>query len=287
LEAKTQFTEARKIVDSLGKKFAHYLPQAYYMLPCKVELGEKFNARLDIVNVSLNSYSLTTVEGLFSSDFYVSAMQPSLKMQDGSVDVENEEIRPFEDKAITFSLHPTKAGTFDLNPQVIYLDGPEEKVLSLKRVRIIVQPKRTPELRLEQLQTTISSSEPSTPQAATPANQPQIDFEFKTEPAKKAFDYLTGSFVLDYMKRRLPLEWSGWRTLMEIAKHAGVSRHSVYGDGRSRGRAISELEHRGLVETRIFPKERGRGGKITKVRIFYERETVKRRIDQEISMPSR
>jgi len=287
LEAKTQFKEARKIVDSLGKRFAHCLPQAYYMLPRKVELGEKFNARLDIVNVSLNSYSLTKVEGLFCSDFHVFAMQPGFKMQNGSVDMENEGIGPFEDKAITFCLQAMKAGAFDLNPQVIYVNGSDEKVLSLERVRISVQPKRTPELRLEQFQTTISSRELSTPQATNPATQLQIDFEFKTESAKNAFDYLIGSFVLDYMKRRLPLEWSGWRTLMEIVKHAGVSRHSIYGDGRCRGRAISELEHRGLVETRIFPKERGRGGKITKVRIFYERETVKRRIDQEISMPTR
>ena len=208
-------------------------------------------------------------------------------MQDGSIDMENEEIKPFKDQAITFSLHATKAGIFDLNPRVIYADGSEEKMLMPKRARIVVQPKRISELRLEQHQTTIFGSELSTPQATNPANQLQIDFEFKTEPAKKAFDYLIDSFVLDYMKRRLPLEWSGWRTLMEIVKHASVSRHSIYGDGRSRGRAISELEHRGLVETRIFPKERGRGGKIMKARIFYERETVKRRIDQEISIPSR
>ncbi len=74
---------------------------------------------------------------------------------------------------------------------------------------------------------------------------------------------------------------------MEIAKHAKVSRHSLYGDGSSRGRAISELEHRGFVEARIFPKERGRGGKISKFRVFYEKEIVKRRIDQDISNPSR
>ncbi len=74
---------------------------------------------------------------------------------------------------------------------------------------------------------------------------------------------------------------------MEIAKQAKVSRHSLYGDGSSRGRAISELEQRGFVEARIFPKERGRGGKISKFRVFYEKEIVKRRIDQEISNPSR
>jgi len=66
-----------------------------------------------------------------------------------------------------------------------------------------------------------------------------------------------------------------------------LSRHSVYGDERSRGRAITELESRGLIEARVFPKERGRGGKITKVRIFYEKETIKRHVDQEILNPNR
>ena len=89
------------------------------------------------------------------------------------------------------------------------------------------------------------------------------------------------------MRRRLPLEWSGWRTLMEIVKHTGLSRHSVYGGESSRGLAIVELENRGLIEARVFPKERGRGGKITKVRVFYEKEIIKRRIDQEICNPNR
>jgi hypothetical protein len=74
---------------------------------------------------------------------------------------------------------------------------------------------------------------------------------------------------------------------MEIVKHTGLSRHSLYGDESSRGRAIVELENRGLVEARVFPKERGRGGKITKVRVFYEKEIIKRRIDQEICKPNR
>jgi hypothetical protein len=37
---------------------------------------------------------------------------------------------------------------------------------------------------------------------------------------------------------------------------------------------------RGLVETRIFPGERGRGGRILKMRVFYEKETLKRDVDQ-------
>ena len=280
LEANTQFEEARKIVDSLGKKFAHCPLQAYYTLPCKVEVGERFSGRLDIINVATNPRLLVKVDGLFTYDFYVSDTQPDLKVIDGSIKMEKKEISSFKDQAITFSLQATKAGTFTLSPRVIYKDETEElKILTPKQIRITVQPKRTLELKPEKLQTAISGNDPSALQLEKIPNQQQIDFEFKTESAKKTFDYLTGSFVLDYMRRRLPLEWSGWRTLVEIADSAKVSYRSLYGDRGYRGRVMTELEKRGLIEARVFPKERGRGGRILKVRISYDREVVKRHID--------
>lgn len=69
---------------------------------------------------------------------------------------------------------------------------------------------------------------------------------------------------------------------MEIVKRGKVPRSSVYGVGGRLGLAVSELERRGLVETRVFPGERGRGGRILKARIFYEKETIKRCIDKQI-----
>ncbi len=69
---------------------------------------------------------------------------------------------------------------------------------------------------------------------------------------------------------------------MQITKQAKVSKSSVYGARGRRGPAVSELERRGLVETRVFPGERGRGGRILKMRISYEKETIKRHIDQRI-----
>ncbi len=96
------------------------------------------------------------------------------------------------------------------------------------------------------------------------------------------FDYLTKAFVQDYMTRRLFLEKSGWRSLMQVVKNTKISRSSVYGAKGHRGPAISELERRGLVETRVFPGERGRGGKIIKTRIFYEKEIIKRYVDKKV-----
>ena len=278
-EAKIQFEEARKILNSLEKRFAHCLLCAYFVVPRKVEVGKQFNARLDIVNVARKSGSLVKVEGMFTSDFNVSATQPRLRVQGESVEMEKE-IKPFQNQAITFNIHATKAGTFNLNPRVLYIDeAGESRICTIKPVRIKVEPKQINALQTGNLQTFASVSEPSTFEPRELAIQQQIGFEFKTEPAKKAFDYLIGSFVLDYMRRRLPLEWSGWRTLMEIVRNTQITKRSVYGEKNYRGRAISELEKRGLVEARVFPKERGRGGNILKVRVFYDRDVVKRQVD--------
>jgi hypothetical protein len=108
-------------------------------------------------------------------------------------------------------------------------------------------------------------------------------FKFKTEAARLVFDHLVTAFVDDYMKRRLFVDEAGWRSLVQIAKNSHVSFRSVYGNGRQRGSAISELERRGLIEIRIFSGKRGRGGRITKARISYEKETMKRYVDAEVA----
>ena len=69
---------------------------------------------------------------------------------------------------------------------------------------------------------------------------------------------------------------------MEIVRETQITKRSVYGETGYRGRVISELEKRGLVEARVFPKERGRGGKILKVRVSYERDIVKRQVDYKV-----
>jgi hypothetical protein len=128
----------------------------------------------------------------------------------------------------------------------------------------------------EQHETEMAPTEKETIQAP-------LAFKFKTETARLVFDHLINAFIDDYMKRRLFIEEAGWRSLVQIVKNAHVSFRSVYGDGRRRGSAISELERRGLIEMRIFTGKRGRGGRITKARILYERETMKRYVDAHVA----
>ena len=76
------------------------------------------------------------------------------------------------------------------------------------------------------------------------------------------------------------MEKAGWRSLMDLTRGLKLPRSAVYMSGGRKGPALSELEKRGLVEARIFPEERGRGGEITRVRVAYENAIVKRLLDQ-------
>jgi hypothetical protein len=111
--------------------------------------------------------------------------------------------------------------------------------------------------------------------------------EFKSEAAQKAFDFLVKAFVEDYFRRRLPKARSGWRTLMNIVKETPVSHYSMYGSGKHHGYAASELERLGVVESRIFLGERGRGGRVLKLRVEAEKESIKNYVDQYISKGSK
>jgi hypothetical protein len=233
------------------ERFKHPFVEARLMTSDEVTVGDELDVRLDLVNVAKTSGLLVRIEDLIPSAFKVAALPSQYSLKDSSIDMKGRPLEPLKVESIKLTVLATEVGTFSLSPQVIYVDE-------------------------------VGEFRTSRPRPVSIAVGPKLTFEFKTENATSAFNYLISAFVEDYMKRRISLEKSGWRTLMDIMKNAKVSRSSVYAASGARGKAISELERRGLVEARVFPGERGRGGKIVKMRIYYEKETVKRCVDQHI-----
>ena len=128
-------------MDSLGKRFVHSNVQGYFLAPLMVEVGRGFNMRLDIVNVAKSPGVLVRVESVVPADFKVTTTQPHYNIQNGSIEFEKKMINPFTDEAITFALQATKAGVFNLNSQLIYIDDlGETKTCKIKPVNITVQP---------------------------------------------------------------------------------------------------------------------------------------------------
>jgi len=257
LRSKTETTEAKEKKKGIGieavglEKFEHIIIEAQLSAFDDVTVEEEVEIRLDLVNVAEESGLLVRVDDLIPPSFKVISTPPQYSIEDGSINMKGRKIEPLKVETVKLSLRATEPGVFNLSPQVIYVDELGKfRTSKVEPVVITVHPK--------------------------------LAFEFKTKAAQTVFDFLTSSFVEDYMRRRISLEKSGWRTLMQIVKHGNVSKSSVYGGGGLHGRAISELERRGLVEERVFPGERGRGGKIVKIRICYEKETIKRHVDQGI-----
>jgi len=67
-----------------------------------------------------------------------------------------------------------------------------------------------------------------------------------------------------------------------IASALKIPKSQVYGDsryGHTFAKPLEKVVRSGIVEFRVFPGERGRGGNVIKVRMNYEKEPVKRIVD--------
>ena len=107
-------------------------------------------------------------------------------------------------------------------------------------------------------------------------------FDFGSESARQIFENLVDSFIRDYMVKKFVSEKCGWRSVPEISRQTGASLSVLYGKQGGVGSAFEEPIRRGLVETRFFPGERGRGGEIMRFRVAYEKEPIKSYVNQKI-----
>ena len=98
--------------------------------------------------------------------------------------------------------------------------------------------------------------------------------------ARVLFDFLVDAFIEDYMRKRLYIEQSGWRSLVQIADACKIPQGTLYGRSGRYGPSMNELITRGLVELRTFTGHRGRGGSAIKARVAYDREPTKRYVDK-------
>jgi hypothetical protein len=256
-KAKTYRTQAEKIVKKLEKAVDHVDLQASLMAPPKVQVGQSFDLRCDLVNVSRKEGALSKIEALIPQAFDITALPACCTVKDDSVDMQGKRISAFKVESIKLSMLALRSGAHIIKPRITYIDDlGRNRVRKPKPVRVTVVP-----LSLFGRQELVAALD---------------SFEFECEDAREAFSVLISAFVEDYTNGRLPQEQSGWRTLTRIAKVGHISQYSLYGQPNRRGPALSELERKGTIERRWFPGERGRGGKILKLRIAYEKENIRR-----------
>ncbi len=249
---------------------------------------ETFEVRLDIVNVSREHGLLVRVENDLQPGLKVRTLSQRFNNQSKFFDAKEKKLEPFQVTTSKAKLEAAKIGAFNLNLKVVCRDSSGRiQICKPKQHNIIVEEEPC-KVESQDLIATFSSVNPLIQTAENekaskhPAVISDYKFEFVDEISKRAFDYLTSAFIDDYMRRKITQEKAGWRSLMKIVNGGKLPKSSMYGSRSHKGGALTELESRGLVEARFFPGERGRGGKILKLRVAYEKETIKRLIDNRV-----
>ncbi|MFX1517867.1 MAG: AAA family ATPase [Promethearchaeota archaeon] len=264
IEAKIQEAEHHKLLTRIQKRFSNVKLQANLLMRRKAKVREELEIHLDIINASTRPISMLKVKKIIPAEnFKVTALPSHWFIKKGDLGREQMEIGAFEVEIINFKVQASKAGVFTFSPQVIYIDTEgETRTCHVKPITITVQPEFS--ITIEE-------------EASTPISK----IKFESEAAQKAFDYLVKAFVDDNFQGRLPEERCGWRTLNQIVKQAKISQYSMYKSKGRTGLALNELKKLGLIEIRIFVGERGRGGKIKKVRVLRDKENVRKYIEQQ------
>jgi tetratricopeptide (TPR) repeat protein len=220
----------------------------------EIEVGETLRIQLDLFNTGKQPASLLKVEEITPKGFKPAVIPDPYLLEGSSLNAKGRLIEPLRIESFVISLSAGETGDFALSPRLVYVD---------EAGRVTVQALEATNIKVV----------------------PQPVFEFKKDEGKAVFECLIQAFIDDYMKRRLSLEESGWRSLVEIAKAANVSRSNLYGKEGRQGPVFYELQSRGIIESRTFTGQRGRGGEVLKARVAYSRDAVKRYVDRRIMRP--
>jgi tetratricopeptide (TPR) repeat protein len=265
-EAEIQRKRFQETTAKIVERFVHADLQADLIMKKRIMMDEENELRLDLVNVGRGSVSIIKISGLVPSNELEAIAFPSYCcLRNGDLEMNGREIGAFQVETVKLNVKAQKIGVYSLDPSVVYVDDlGETKTCKPKPISVIINPGPSGHGERKVVET-----EPA-------------KLEFRSEAAQKAFDFLVKAFVEDYFRRRLPKERSGWRTLMGIVKQTNVSRYSMYGSSDYGGFATKELENSGVVEGRFFLGERGRGGRVLKLRVYAEKDNIKRYIDQRI-----
>ena len=142
-EAKLMLEERNQILKEIEKGFVSVNVQASLMAPRLVMAGEDFEVRLDLVNVSKKAGSLVGVDSLFPPGFEVTDPPANCSLKNGYADMEGRRINPFQVVTVKLKLKTSNADTFELSPQVSYIDETgENKTCTPDPISITVQPSK-------------------------------------------------------------------------------------------------------------------------------------------------
>jgi KaiC/GvpD/RAD55 family RecA-like ATPase/tetratricopeptide (TPR) repeat protein len=142
-EAKKTREDLNKAVKENAEKVKHASVQLGLMAPINVTAGQTFEARLDIVNVSRANCTITNIQNLIPPELKVIAIPTNCTTHQDVLELKDKTLGPFSVKTVTIGLQAPKAGTFNLNPQVEYVDDlGQTKTSTTKAIAITAKPEQ-------------------------------------------------------------------------------------------------------------------------------------------------
>jgi hypothetical protein len=261
-------SELEHNMSEYDRRFAKANVKAFFIAKTNVET-QIFEVRLDIVNISRSPCSVSAIRDVVCSGLELVDSSVGLD-KNGLVEQGQGLIGAFSVKPVIFHFKACRLGEFVVSPKVFWIDKfgnesvcvPNQLSLTVKQA-VLKAP--------EKADVTVAVMSKVEPVAEV--------FVFSDVNAEKAFDFLVCAFIRDYMLLKMSSEQSGWRTLTQVIKDAKVPKSSMYGFENRKGKALIELEKRGFVEARFFVGQRGRGGKILRLKICNDKDVIKRHID--------
>ena len=234
-------------------------------------LGSTTAVEMEMINLGNKPATLIRVEGLSQDGLEIERERLSYPVRDNCLDLKGKRLQHLQTHSVRVCLRSGRKGAFELRPRIVLVgDDGSERSCEFEPVALMVRESSLP----ESFRSTISEFESRI--SAAPNSW------FETSRGRRVFEHLVKVFLRDYMSKGLYSERAGWRSLMDIVREVKIPKSAFYRKGGGDGAVLVELERRGLMERRIFPEERGRGGAITRIRLAYENPEVRKFVKQAV-----
>ncbi len=139
-EAKAVRAEVDTILRKVVQKFAHSDIQARLMVRRNVKVGDNFEMRLDIINLSRGPGELVKFGGAIPSEFKVSSFPSFCSLREGNIEFGKKSVGPFQVETVKLMLEATKPGVYILKPEVTYVnDLGKAKAFKVNPVTVTAQ----------------------------------------------------------------------------------------------------------------------------------------------------
>jgi len=140
-EARVQRERVQKLYEQIEERFGHANVQLSLMVPRKVRAGEEFEMHLDLVNVGRKPSFLVKIKGVTLPEFEFSHLPSFCSLQQGSLAIKDRFVVPFQVETVKLKLKTTKAGSYNLTPEVVYVDDlGKPKAFKTNLITITAQP---------------------------------------------------------------------------------------------------------------------------------------------------